>query len=157
MARRVSLASTALLLATSASAANCARPGALVEAAGRLSLAPGESLIEASGDAFGDTGRVSAMTGLPAVLGWAGHEWLWRNDATAALARADRVRVFFTTADPVARCAVIRLFSIRYVILGQIEMLQYPDLQTPAILALGPVIHDDAGGRIVQIARDQCP
>ncbi len=130
---------------------------ALVEAAGRLSLAPGESLIEASGDAFGDTGRVSAMTGLPAVLGWAGHEWLWRNDATAALARADRVRVFFTTADPVARCAVIRLFSIRYVILGQIEMLQYPDLQTPAILALGPVIHDDAGGRIVQIARDQCP
>ena len=89
--------------------------------------------------------------------GWAGHEWLWRNDATAALARADRVRVFFTTADPVARCAVIRLFSIRYVILGQIEMLQYPDLQTPAILALGPVIHDDAGGRIVQIARDQCP
>lgn len=130
---------------------------ALVEAAGRLALAPGESLIEASGEAFGETGRVSALTGQPAVLGWAGHEWLWRGEGGAAYARADQVRRFYTTADPAERCAVIRQFGIRFVILGQVEARTYPDLNVPGILSLGPVVFDDAGGKIVQIVRGGCP
>ena len=38
-------------------------------------------VLEASGDSYQDyDNRVSAMTGLPTVLGWYVHEWLWRND-----------------------------------------------------------------------------
>lgn len=35
-------------------------------------------VLEANGDSYSDYERVSAMTGLPTVLGWYVHEWLWR-------------------------------------------------------------------------------
>lgn len=128
----------------------------LVEAAEGLPLARGEAFIEASGDAFGKTARVSAMTGQPVVIGWAGHEWLWRGDGPAAMQRAEDVRRFYTTQDPGERCRIIRRYNIRYVILGVIEKETYPDLDQPALLLLGPAIHESAGGRIVQIPAGAC-
>lgn len=130
---------------------------ALVEAARHLPLAPGESLIEVSGDAFGDTARVSAMTGQPAVIGWAAHEWLWRNDGDRPNQRATRVEAFYTTADHPARCALIRRHGVRYAILGQVEEARYPALNREGVLALGPVVHSSAGGQIVQIDPSRCP
>lgn len=129
---------------------------ALVAAAGRLGLAPGEALIEASGDAFGETARVSAMTGLPVVIGWAGHEWLWRGDGAAANGRAGRVRTFYTTGSDAERCAIIRRFNIRHVILGQVEQRTYPDLDIQGLSSLGPAIYEGAGGKILRIAPERC-
>ena len=37
-------------------------------------------VLEANGDSYSDYERVSAMTGLPTVLGWYVHEWLWRGN-----------------------------------------------------------------------------
>ena len=37
-------------------------------------------VLEANGDSYSNYERVSAMTGLPTVMGWYVHEWLWRND-----------------------------------------------------------------------------
>ena len=39
-------------------------------------------LVEAASHSYDNAGRLSAMTGVPAYLGWAGHEWLWRGDNT---------------------------------------------------------------------------
>ncbi len=76
---------------------------ALVEAASRQTLAPGEALIEATGDPFGPTARVSAMTGLPAVIGWANHQWLWRNDR--GWCSSGPIRSGPSTPQPIRRCA----------------------------------------------------
>lgn len=35
-------------------------------------------ILEAQGDSYTDYARISANTGLPTVLGWTVHEWLWR-------------------------------------------------------------------------------
>jgi len=35
-------------------------------------------ILEAQGDSYTDFARISANTGLPTVLGWTVHEWLWR-------------------------------------------------------------------------------
>jgi uncharacterized membrane protein len=129
----------------------------LVEAVRGLPLGPGQSLIEASGDAFGATARVASMTGQPAILGWAGHEWLWRGDPEGVFRRADRIKAFYTEGDSKARCALIRSFGLRYVILGKIERDTYPVLNLPALHALGPVIFRDQGGEIIQIDPDRCP
>lgn len=128
----------------------------LVAAANTLPLAPGEAMIEASGPAFGDTGRVSAMTGQPVVIGWAGHEWLWRGDGAAANGRADSVRRFYVTDSAEGRCAVIARYNIRYAVLGEVERRTYSDLKAEAIAALGPVLHQDEGGRIVRISPEAC-
>lgn len=131
---------------------------ALVAAAGRLPLAPGEAMIEASGEAFGETARVSAMTGQPVVVGWAAHEWLWRNDGERPNQRAALVERFYTSPDNADRCAVVRRFNVRFAVLGQVEQRHYAGrLQAESILALGVVVHSDAGGQIVQIDRTLCP
>jgi uncharacterized membrane protein len=128
---------------------------ALVEAARTLDL-HGGAMIEASGPAFGETARVSAMTGQPVVVGWAAHQWLWRNDGLRPNRRADMVRQFYTTPDPAQRCLILRRFDIRYAVLGQIERRFYESLQEEAILNLGPAIHDGPGGQIVQIDPRRC-
>ena len=113
-------------------------------------------MIEASGDAFGETGRVSAITGQPVVIGWAGHEWLWRGDGTAANGRADRVRRFYTTASAAERCAIVRRYTIRYVVLGDVERRTYPDLDIAGLSRLGPAVYDGAGGQILRIEPERC-
>jgi len=129
---------------------------ALVAHAGGLPLSPGEAFIEASGSAFGDTARVSAMTGQPVVVGWAAHEWLWRNDNVRPNARAHQVELFYTTDSQPLRCAIVRRYTLRYAILGQVEQTQYGGLNAAGVRALGPILHDDEGGQIVQIDPRTC-
>ena len=128
----------------------------LVEAAAALPLSDGEAMIEAAGDSFSGHARVSAMTGQPVVIGWPGHEWLWRGDAEAAFGRAALVHDFYTIDDPAARCRLIRRFGLRYAILGTVERSRYPDLDEAGLLALGPEVYSGQGGSILQIAPETC-
>ncbi|MCL1627111.1 DUF2298 domain-containing protein [Roseibaca sp. V10] len=130
---------------------------ALVLSAAGLPLQPGEAIIEASGPAFGPTARVSAMTGQDAVVGWAAHQWLWRNDPVRPNRRAEDVRQFYTTPDAALRCAIAQRYRVRYVILGQVEREFYPDLNESGLRAIGVSVHDDAGGQIIAITHERCP
>lgn len=129
---------------------------ALVEAARGLPFAQGESLAEASGKAFTDTSRVSAMTGQPAVIGWAGHEWLWRNDINSAYDRVNDIDRLYTTPDPAERCRIIRRYTIRYVVIGLIEHREYPALDLPGLTELGTPVYSGPGGTILRIVPDTC-
>ena len=130
---------------------------ALVEAAQALPLAPGEAVIEASSDPFTEGARVSAMTGLPVVIGWTGHEWLWRGDIAAVMARVGDVDLFYTTDDPALRCRIITRYNIRHVILGTAEAARYPALDRAGLQTLGREIHASAGGSILSIPPGACP
>lgn len=129
---------------------------ALIEVAMTLPLTKGEAIIEAPGGSFTETARVSAMTGLPAVIGWVGHQWLWRSGAQAASARAVEIDQFYTTAADQERCASLRRYNVRYVILGQVEARKYPDLDTAGIEALGVAVFSGAGGKIITIDPARC-
>lgn len=128
----------------------------LVEAARVLPLAQGEALVEAAGRAFTDTSRVSALTGQPTVIGWTGHEWLWRNDVAAAYDRANDVDRFYTTTDMAERCLIVRRYVIRYVVIGRIEHRQYPALDGPGLASLGTPVYRGTGGTILRIAPETC-
>jgi uncharacterized membrane protein len=53
-------------------------------------------IVEAQGDSYTDYARISANTGLPTVLGWTVHEWLWRcRTAYKHLSRSPLVLVRF--------------------------------------------------------------
>ncbi len=129
---------------------------ALVEAARTIPLAPGEALVEATGQAFTDSSRVSALTGQPTVIGWTGHEWLWRNDVGAAYDRANDVDRFYTSTDKDERCQIIRRYSIRYVVVGLIERRQYPTLDDAGLTSLGATVYSGPGGRILWIDPEIC-
>lgn len=130
---------------------------ALVAAAATLPLQEGETILEASGEAFGDTARVSALTGQPAVIGWAGHQWLWRDNAEVPLQRkADAASFFAGSTDLKTRCKIVQKYGLRYVIMGKVEERLYHELDPDAIRAMGPAVHASTGGEIILIAPQTC-
>ena len=56
-------------------------------------------VLEANGDSYTEYERVSAMTGLPTVLGWYVHEWLWRNDVADLNTKSGDIELIYTSQD----------------------------------------------------------
>ena len=56
-------------------------------------------VLEANGDSYSGYERVSAMTGLPTVLGWYVHEWLWRDDTADLNEKSADIESIYTSLD----------------------------------------------------------
>jgi YYY domain-containing protein len=107
----------------------------------------GSVVLEAVGDdysAFGH-GRISTFTGLPTVLGWAGHERQWGHDVGA---RADEVARAYSTPTAAAALPVLRRYGVRYVVVGPLERTDYGDAGVAKWDSLGRRVYD-ADGTIV--------
>lgn len=78
-------------------------------------------LLEAPGESYQHTSRVSAFTGFPTLLGWKGHEWQWRGSSQIQDAREPVIRSIYTTASGEQALADLRRWNVRYVILGEVE------------------------------------
>ncbi len=113
--------------------------------------APGEAMLEASGDSFTYAARLSAATGIPTVVGWHGHEWLWHDSAEVWDVRAREIEAFYQTMDEAARRDFLSRWHIRYVVIGDFERERYPALDAPALVTLGPVVFQAGGTQIVEI------
>ncbi len=113
---------------------------------------PGEAMLEASGDSFTYAGRLSAATGIPTVLGWHAHEWLWRNDQEIWQSRATAISEFYQTMDEERRRQFLAFWRIRYVVIGDFERERYAALNAAAIEALGKRVFQAGGTRIIEIA-----
>ncbi len=72
-------------------------------------------------------GRISAFTGLPAVVGWVGHEHQWRGTPDEAMARASAMERLYTTTDPVEREIILQRYGVAYVIVGEVERQRYDE------------------------------
>lgn len=107
-------------------------------------------ILEAAGPSYTDTGRIATFTGLPTVIGWETHEWLWRtrHDRSNAYGelvkpRQDDVRLLYTTTDQNKRLELLRRYQIAYIVIGGIERTTYGDeLQTELLSACGPVVFE---------------
>jgi len=128
----------------------------LVMALGEMPLGPGQSIIEAGSDSFTEGARVSSVTGMPAVIGWVGHEWLWRDDYDAAAARRDVVKDFYTDDTLPERCAVVARFGIRYVVVGKAEAARYENLDLLGLDELGVRVIETAGGLVIEVVPARC-
>ena len=87
----------------------------------------GTVLLEASGDPYSEYARMSTHTGIPAVMGWANHEGLWREGDPEVGNRAARVKVFYTTRDPRLAYKIIQDYHVTHVVLGELESRTYPN------------------------------
>ncbi len=87
--------------------------------------APRGRIIEAVGGDYSDFGRISASTGLPAVLGWRGHELQWRGSSDPMRGREADVAAVYQSGDPAVVLDVLERYSVRYVYLGSRERTKY--------------------------------
>jgi YYY domain-containing protein len=93
-----------------------------------LKSAPDGVLAEAVPDGGGSyTGfaRISEYTGLPAVLGWAGHEEQWRGSYSPQGTRSDDIAALYSTPKWDTARDIIRKYHIKYVYVGDLERTTY--------------------------------
>jgi uncharacterized membrane protein len=91
-----------------------------------LRSAPDGVLAEAQviGGSYTGYGRVSIYTGLPAVLGWPGHENQWRDQALQG-SRLQDLEALYTTNDWITTQDIINRYNIRYIFVGNLERSTY--------------------------------
>jgi YYY domain-containing protein len=87
-------------------------------------------ILEATGADFSAAGRVSSRTGLPTVIGWAGHEIQWRGRPNVAekdpfTARLERVDRIYNTRDVEEARQLMARYGVTYVFVGNLEREKY--------------------------------
>ncbi len=107
-------------------------------------------ILEAQGDSYTDYARISANTGLPTVLGWTVHEWLWRGSYDIPSARFGDIKTLYETSDIRLAKGIIEKYNIKLIYVGVLEEEKYkPNEQK--FLKLGQLIYSNSGARIYKI------
>lgn len=100
-------------------------------------------VLEANGSSYSSYCRVSAMTGLPTVLGWYTHEHLWRNDTGDLNEKSRQIEVIYTSREEKEVRRLLSQFQVSYVFIGQMEREKYPALNEPLLRSLGEIVYDN--------------
>lgn len=101
-------------------------------------------VLEANGDSYTGYERVSASTGLPTILGWYVHEWLWRNDVEDLNQKSADVESIYTAADAERVKELIAQYDVEYIFVGSMEEEKYGDrLNHELLQSLGTVVFSD--------------
>jgi uncharacterized membrane protein len=99
-------------------------------------------VLEANGDSYTDYERVSVMTGLPTVLGWHTHEWLWKSDPVILDKRAADIKTIYTSTNEEEVRSLIEKYHIRYIYVGKLEKEKYTTINSDLLNQLGSKCFD---------------
>lgn len=95
-------------------------------AADWLASAPYGVIAEAVGGQYSDYARMSAYSGLPAVVGWIGHEDQWRGTFDEQRQRGEwDIPTLYQTNNWDEARSIIEKYDIRYVVVGTLERNVY--------------------------------
>ena len=85
-------------------------------------------VLEAVTPSYRWGGRVSMYTGLPSVIGWQWHQEQQRAGYAYEVGRRTRdVQTFYSTLDDKVALDLIRKYGVRYVYLGHLERIYFPE------------------------------
>jgi uncharacterized membrane protein len=113
---------------------------------------PGTIIVEAVGDAYSEYGRLSAASGVPAYLGWANHESVWRGNEilTETDRRKELITKIYTSEDVEEIHDAVEEAGIHLVAIGSLERKDFSDGQLEGLAAAGEVVLDEDGGLVVR-------
>jgi len=108
-------------------------------------------IVEAVGESYTEYARISANTGLPTVLGWRVHEWLWRGSFDEPGKRTEEVRQIYESPSFEETKNILDEFGVKYVIVGALERKAYPALNADKFNQLGRPVFSEKGTTIYEI------
>lgn len=108
------------------------------------------TVVEAVGESYTTFDRVSAMTGLPTILGWRVHEWLWRGGFDIPAARTEEVKTIFEQPTSLNTQALLEKYHVKYIFLGSKEREEYT-IDESGLLSLGKVVFQSQTTKIIQL------
>ena len=111
-------------------------------------------VLEANGDSYTGYERVSAATGLPTILGWRVHEWLWRSDVEDLDVKSADIEKIYTSSDENTVRELLEKYDVSYIFAGSCEREKYGEnLNNELLKSLGNVVYesDEYETYIVQV------
>ncbi|MCB8944769.1 MAG: hypothetical protein H6658_13550 [Ardenticatenaceae bacterium] len=86
-------------------------------------------ILEAVGGQYSNYGRIAANTGLPTILGWAGHEYQWRGSDTPEPAQRDpAVSQIYTDPAWGGSPLLLDKYNVQFIYVGGLETSTYGPL-----------------------------
>jgi YYY domain-containing protein len=112
--------------------------------------AAGAVVLEAVGEDYSPFGhgRISTFTGLPAVLGWPGHERQWHHDPGT---RERDVERLYEAVAPSAAAPLLERLGVRYVVVGPLERIDYGEDGVAKWDRLGRRVYDRDGTTVWEL------
>ncbi len=104
-------------------------------------------VLEANGDSYTDYQRVSVMTGLPTILGWRTHEWLWKSDTDKLDERAADIETIYTSTDKNTIMSLLKQYNVSYLYMGKLEKEKFPKINDELLKSLGDVVYDNSSSK----------
>jgi Uncharacterized membrane protein len=108
-------------------------------------------VLEANGDSYTDYCRVSAMTGLPTIVGWYVHEWLWRSDTEILNGRIADIENIYTSENWDIIESLIKEYDVEYIFVGKQEREKFEHLNHEMLRALGSIVFEEGSTYIIKI------
>lgn len=100
------------------------------------------------GSSYVYEGRVSALTGLPTLLGWAGHEGQWRGSYEIQSRREPDIQTIYNTLDPQVARSLLEQYGVSYVYIGPLERSEYDRRGLDKFAYFMDVVYENEGVRI---------
>jgi YYY domain-containing protein len=82
-------------------------------------------ILEAVGGQYTNYGRISSATGLPTILGWAGHEYQWRGATPEPAIREPVVTDIYSAQNITDVADLLDNYGVRYIVVGGLERDTY--------------------------------
>ena len=126
-------------------------------------------ICEAYGYSYTDNCIVSAYTGLPTIMGWQTHEWLWRfqgivvNDQLISdpdkpdvwtdimTPRQQDVTAIYQSTELMAAKDILSRYDVTYLIVGALERAAFPGINDDLMKSLGTVVFKSGDLYIVKV------
>jgi len=127
-------------------------------------------ICEAYGYSYTDNCIVSAYTGLPTIIGWQTHEWLWRfhgvvgsnGDLVSDPSKPDvwkdiltprqtNVKMIYTSNNAPAVRALLTNYNVTYLIVGDLERTQYVSINDTLLKSMGEIVFESGTLYIVKV------
>ena len=89
------------------------------------------TILEANGNSYTEYNRMSVVTGMPTIVGWRTHEWLWKNDVEAVDERASDIYSIYTSGNEGEIRGLVSRYNLDYIYIGELEYKKYEELGMP--------------------------
>lgn len=102
-------------------------------------------IVESYGASYSEYNRISAFTGLPTVIGWQTHEFLWRSEASGDFPpiiteRHEDVTTIYTSMDSNEILYYLKKYEVDYIYLGKLEDEKFGNENHEILKQLGEIV-----------------
>lgn len=111
-------------------------------------------MLEADGESYTFANRVSVLTGLPTLLGWHTHEWLWKDSYDWMNERSEIVKAIYTSTDTATVQSLLEQYDVSYIYIGDEERSWFAEkggVNESGLRSLGEIVFENEGVCIIKV------